>query len=150
VGRTSEPLDDEAVDGILHEAGLRSTIGRRHIVQSLAMLGHATPEDIFTAVSQAVPDLNLSTVYRTLETLADVGLAVHTHLHSTSRTYYLADGDDHAHLVCDGCGLVATLSGPSLIRFVASIERRGGFAVDIHHLAIHGTCRLCRADLPDA
>jgi Fur family ferric uptake transcriptional regulator len=144
MGRTIGALDSADVAEILHEAGLRATTGRRQIVQSLATLGHATPEEVFEHVSPEVPGLNISTVYRTLETLAHVGLAFHAHLTGLTRTYYLAGDDEHGHLVCDSCGSITELSAPPLQRFSASVNRVHGFEIHGGHLAVHGHCSTCR------
>ena len=144
MGSRIGPLDDAVVAEILREAGLRATVGRRQIIKSLAALGHATPDEVFAHTSAIVPGLNLSTVYRTLETLAEVGLAFHAHLAGTTRSYYLAGEQEHAHLVCDSCGSVAELAGPPLRRFIASVAKTQEFELQPGHLAIHGRCGNCR------
>ena len=50
--------------------------------------------------------VNLSTVYRTLELLEELGLVTHAHLGHGAPTYHAADGGDHLHLVCRDCGVV--------------------------------------------
>jgi Fur family ferric uptake transcriptional regulator len=144
MGRSTGQLENAQVADLLREAGLRATAGRRKIVQGLSTLGHATPEELFDHVVLTFPGLNLSTVYRTLETLTSVGLAYHAHLAGSSRTCYLASGDDHAHLVCDTCGQVTELSGSLLRRFTSGVTQTHGFEVRPHHVSVHGRCAPCR------
>ena len=66
-----------------------------------ATSGHATPEQI----SEAVPEVDLTTVYRTLELLEELGLVRHTHLDHGAPSYRPAE-DDHVHVVCHDCGAV--------------------------------------------
>ena len=48
--------------------------------------------------------VNISTVYRTLELLEELGLVTHTHLGHGAPTYHAATDEDHLHLVCRDCG----------------------------------------------
>jgi len=58
----------------LHEKGLRLTPQRELVLSAVRSLGHATPEEVAEKVRQTHPGINLSTVYRNLETLENVGL----------------------------------------------------------------------------
>ena len=64
----------------LHEKGLRLTPQRELVLSAVRSLGHATPEEVAEKVRSTHPGINLSTVYRNLETLENVGLVQHTHL----------------------------------------------------------------------
>jgi hypothetical protein len=58
----------------LHEKGLRLTPQRELVLSAVRALGHATPEEVAEKVRQTHPGINLSTVYRNLETLENVGM----------------------------------------------------------------------------
>ena len=62
----------------LHQKGLRLTPQRELVLAAVRALGHATPEEVAEKVRQTHPGINLSTVYRNLETLENVGLVLHT------------------------------------------------------------------------
>ena len=53
----------------LREKGLRLTPQRELVLSAVRELGHSTPEDIAEKVRLTHPGINLSTVYRNLETL---------------------------------------------------------------------------------
>ena len=53
----------------LHEKGLRLTPQRELVLSAVRSLGHATPEEVAEKVRSTHPGINLSTVYRNLETL---------------------------------------------------------------------------------
>ena len=84
----------------LHEKGLRLTPQRELVLSAVRSLGHATPEEVAEKVRQTHPGINLSTVYRNLETLENVGLVQHAHLGHGGVRYHAAPEDIHAHLNC--------------------------------------------------
>ena len=122
----------------LHARGLRATPQRERVLDAVRCLGHATPEQIF----DAVPDVDLTTVYRTLELLEEIGMVRHTHLDHGAPAYRPAE-DDHVHVVCHDCGLVVDV--PSAL--ADDLERRlrdeRGFWLDRAHLTVFGRCRSC-------
>ena len=129
----------------LRARGYRLTPQRQLVLEAVARLGHATPDDIVTAVRETARGVNISTVYRTLELLEDLGLVTHTHLGHGPPTYHAATDDDHVHLVCRVCGRV-TETAPSLVDdVVRNLLDTEGFRADVGHLAIFGTCRECAA-----
>ena len=64
----------------LREKGLRLTPQRELVLNAVRELGHATPEDVAAKIHLTHPGINLSTVYRNLETLENVGLVQHLSL----------------------------------------------------------------------
>jgi Fur family ferric uptake transcriptional regulator len=128
----------------LHSRGYRVTPQRTLVLEAVNDLGHATPEEILARVQTGSPRVNLSTVYRTLEVLEDVGLVTHAHLGHGSPTYHSLDDDVHIHLVCRGCESVESIPARSARDFLDSLDRERGFATDVGHMAIHGLCRSCR------
>ena len=140
---------DEHVE-LLRRNGLRATGQRLVILSALDHLGHATMEQLLEATQDALPNLQLSTIYRSVETLTEHGLVSHTHLTGATPTYQLATHGDHAHLVCRGCGSVTEMDDDVAHRFTADIARVHGFDVDFGHLSVFGRCAACVAgDLRD-
>ena len=88
----------------LREKGLRLTPQRELVLAAVRELGHATPEEVSDKVKLTHPGINLSTVYRNLETLENVGLVQHTHLGHGGATYHAAEELTHLHLVCGKFG----------------------------------------------
>ena len=109
-------------------------------------LGHATPDEVLTQVRSVADGVNISTVYRTLELLEELGLVRHAHLGSGSPTWHPADHAAHLHLVCHTCGSVteADLELADGLRGKSSC--RPCVPTDMEHFAIYGTCASC-ADL---
>jgi Fur family ferric uptake transcriptional regulator len=129
----------------LREKGYRLTPQRQLVLEAVAELGHATPEEIVTAVRRTAGAVNISTVYRTLELLESLELVSHTHLGHGAPTYHAATLDDHVHLVCRDCGEVAEVAPETVSGVVERLAREEGFVADVGHLAIFGRCRECAA-----
>lgn len=129
----------------LRAKGYRLTPQRQLVLEAVAELGHATPEEIVTAVRRTAGGVNISTVYRTLELLESLDLVTHTHLDHGAPTYHAATQDDHVHLVCRDCGDVTEVAPETVIDVVERLAREEGFVADVGHLAFFGRCRGCSA-----
>jgi Fur family transcriptional regulator, ferric uptake regulator len=128
----------------LAEAGGRRTAARQAIVEALvSRREHVTADDIARDVRRRFPSVNVSTVYRTLETLEDLGIIDHVHLGHGPAIYHLTD-DDHYHMVCESCESVIALPRSKAAAFARAVERDYGFAIDQRHFALSGLCSDCR------
>jgi Fur family ferric uptake transcriptional regulator len=111
---------------------------REHVLAAVRNLGHATPEEI----SAAVDGVDVTTVYRTLQVLEDIGLVAHTHLGHGAPSYQPAD-NGHIHVVCHGCGVVVTAPDGLSDHIAAELLAAREFTVDVAHLTIFGQCADC-------
>jgi len=127
----------------LRAVGLRVTGQRREVLRALDRLGHATVDELAAEVQRTMPEVSLSTVYRILEALDEVGLATHAHLHHGAPTYHSVGGDPHIHLVCQTCGAVEQRSVEVALSLAEAVRASSGFRVDLSHLALHGRCAAC-------
>jgi Fur family ferric uptake transcriptional regulator len=114
------------------------------VLEAVTRLGHATPEDICGQVQETARGVNISTVYRTLELLEELGMVTHTHLGHGAPTYHLASEADHVHLVCRDCGKVTEVRPELVQSLVSTLEGELGFETDVHHLTVFGRCLDCR------
>ena len=134
----------------LRARGYRLTPQRQLVLEAVSALGHATPEEIATAVRRTASGVNISTVYRNLELLEELGLVRHTHLGHGAPTYSAAGDDDHVHLVCRDCEGVEEASSDLVADVVARLSAEKGFSVDVSHFALFGRCRACSQASPEA
>jgi Fe2+ or Zn2+ uptake regulation protein len=104
---------------------------------------HRSAEELATAVQGRAPDVHISTIYRNLEDLQELGVIVHSHLGHGPATYQLASLA-HGHFICEACG--ATLEAPDeLFRGLAdTVRAKLGFSIDPHHFAMLGLCMGCQ------
>jgi Fur family ferric uptake transcriptional regulator len=137
-------VEDRDWHAELRARGFRLTPQRQLVLEAVIALGHATPDEIADKVRRTASGVNISTVYRTLELLEELGLVTHTHLGHGAPTYHAADDSDHLHLVCRVCGGIEEIAPGVVEPAVQQIAQDHGFAVDVGHFAIFGTCRACR------
>lgn len=129
----------------LRAAGRRLTPQRQQVLAAVESLGHATPEQIVETVSASgETPMALSTVYRSLEALQELGLVSHTHVDHRVPSYHLASHASHIHVVCRDCGSVGEAPVDVAEEFVARLGSSLGFEADVTHAAIHGRCAQCR------
>jgi Fur family ferric uptake transcriptional regulator len=127
----------------LRQRGYRLTPQRQLVLEAVDALEHATPDDILTEVRKTASGVNISTVYRTLELLEELGLVSHAHLGHGAPTYHLADRHHHLHLVCRDCGDVIEADVAVAADFTRTLLDSFGFDTDMKHFAIYGRCRAC-------
>jgi Fur family ferric uptake transcriptional regulator len=127
----------------LRESGHRLTPQRELVLAAVEALGHATPDEVYAEVRTHSAAINLSTVYRTLELLDDLGLIHHAHLSDRAPTYHSTSGHEHSHLVCRGCRKVISVERSDMEAALGPLAARHGFAPDYGHLAVFGTCTDC-------
>ena len=129
----------------LRARGMRLTPQRRRIVDALTSLEHGTPDAVAAKVTEdGGAALPLSTIYRGLDALEELGIVSHTHLDHRAPTYHLADHATHIHLVCLGCGTVSEAPIATAAEFAGNVREATGFDPDVTHMAIHGWCASCR------
>jgi Fur family ferric uptake transcriptional regulator len=131
-------------DDEIRARGLRLTPQRQLVLDAVRELGHATPEEIAQTVRQMHAGINLSTVYRNLETLETAGFIIHTHLGHGGATYHAAEELTHLHLVCGKCGSIGDAPIDVASSFVNALADDYGFKTDVTHFAVYGTCTACQ------
>jgi len=128
----------------LARQGLRLTPQRLMILAEIeASESHISAEEIHRRIAERYPNVNISTVYRTLELLHRLGLVTETDLGEGRVRYHPADKGRHHHLVCEGCGAIIDLDDALLDPLKEELRRRYGFAAELKHLAILGRCEKC-------
>ena len=91
--------------------GYKITVGREAILEVLSKANkHLSAEDIYLKVHSIYPAIGLTTVYRTLEILVDVGFVQKFDFGDGRARYELAESEKgenhHHHLVCTNCNRV--------------------------------------------
>jgi Fur family ferric uptake transcriptional regulator len=150
MGHHPTPADHrDAVDAALvalREAGGRVTDGRRAIVAAVLDGDdhHVTADELAAALRADYPTLAVSTIYRTLEALEELGIVARVDLGQGRAVYHPIDHAHH-HLVCSRCGRVEEVPDEALAPLAADLDDRVGFALARQQLTLTGLCRTCRA-----
>ena len=134
-------------DDTLRASGYRVTPQRQLVLEAVTRLEHATPEEIFAEIHLTARGVNVSTVYRTLEVLEQVGLVTHTHLGHGAPRYHLAAEAQHVHLVCRDCEKVIQIDPAAVGSLVTVLDADFGFETDVGHLTVFGRCADCRKNI---
>lgn len=134
-----------ALRATLHERGLRMTPQRQLVLDAVRALTHATPEQVCQRVQETTPTVNITTIYRALDLLEELGLVRHTHL-GHGAPVYSAQAHEHLHLVCHRCGRVTEQPIGLLTDVADRLRTECGFELDATHLALSGTCARCAAE----
>ena len=130
----------------LRGSGYRLTPQRELILRAVDDLGHATPDEVLARVREQSSAVNVSTVYRTLEVLEELGLVRHAHLSDRAPTYHSVTDHEHFHLVCRNCHTVVSVDPDVLEPLTTRLRDELGFEPDIGHLTVFGRCVDCQGD----
>lgn len=133
----------EEVLDLVRSRGGRATPSRRILLEVLFESDeHLSAEALAAAVQERVPDVHLSTIYRNLEDLSELGVVTHTHLGHGPSTYQLASLA-HAHFICEVCGAMIEAPDELFAGLARAARTRLGFTIDPHHFAMVGRCSAC-------
>ena len=123
----------------LRTEGRRVTTARRLVVELLARTNeHLTAEDLATRIHTAHPEIHLSTVYRTLDSLREWGLVEHVHRPNGASFFHLSGA--HHHVECDVCGRICDVPAVEFDELVARLRDRYGIEVRVGDAALVGRC----------
>lgn len=145
-----------------------TTVRRRHlgdlddpdaIVERLRAEGHTvggtrrqildavhTQEHSFTAedLADALAGVHVSTVYRTLALLEEIGVLQHVHLSHGPAIYERTSMSKQTrHLVCEVCGRHIAVPTRVFEGARRTLQRDHDFVLDGSHFAIVGRCTSC-------
>lgn len=132
------------IAGELSKQGYRLTPQRMMILSAIESSDdHISAEEIYAQIVAKYPNVNVSTVYRTLELLKRLGLVTETNLGEGRVRYHSAEKGHHHHLVCRECGAIIDLDESLLASLKTALLREYKFSADLRHLAIFGYCVNC-------
>lgn len=128
-------------------AGERVTRQRLQVANVLAAAGRQlTADQVYGSLRRQVPSIGRATVFRSLETLVDAGLARRLELDGHVYAYVACLPQHHHHLACTNCGRVEEIDEAYVRPIADRLERDMGFQVDDARLDFYGRCATCRAE----
>ncbi|HEY78543.1 MAG TPA: transcriptional repressor [Dehalococcoidia bacterium] len=136
---------DSSIADKLGQRGYRLTPQRLMVLAAIENSDdHVSAEEIYAQVVARYPYVNISTVYRTLELLKELGLVTEIDLGEGRVRYHPVDKGHHHHLVCQKCGAIIDVDESTLARLQDVLLARYNFSASLRHVAIFGTCGKCR------
>ena len=126
-------------------APLRPTRQRRAVSEVLGRFDDfRSAQEIHELLRDGGENVGLSTVYRTLQALADADEVDVLRSEDGETRYRRCSGTHHHHLVCRVCGRTVEVEGPTVERWATTIAAEHGYADVSHTLEIFGLCPDCR------
>ncbi|GAA3526363.1 transcriptional repressor [Aeromicrobium flavum] len=123
----------------------RNTRQRRAVAELMEDLdGFRSAQQIHALLESRDQNVGLSTVYRTLQALADADEVDALRSDDGETLYRRCSRGHHHHLVCRDCGRTVEVEGPTVERWADRVAEENGFADISHTLEIFGTCASCR------
>ena len=138
---TASPLKSK-----LQTTGHRLTGQRQLLLQLIQERGgHLDAHELYRLASERNPRLSLSTVYRTMNLLRDLGLVSEVHLGEEHHHYELRPTRQHYHLICASCGKVVEIGSELIDRLTATVGQQHDFDIIEVQVEVVGLCSECRA-----
>ena len=141
--------------GRFRGCGYRMTVPRQTILDVLSRTSkHLSAEDVYMAVHKIYPNVGLTTVYRTLELLVQMGLVFKFDFGDGRARYELSEGPKgvrhHHHLVCTDCGRAIDYTDfideevELLNQTERELSKKYNFEITNHLIQFYGVCDSCR------
>jgi len=118
---------------------------RAAICQLLAETdSHPTAAMIYESVRVSYPSLSLTTVYNTLDVLADLG-AINALGHAgDDAVHYDADITPHVNLACVSCHKIVDIESPQAAHINNEISAASGYKLLGARVMYYGLCPACQ------
>lgn len=136
----------------LQEHHLPVTHQREAVARVLFESGrHLSADDVAERLRERDEQIGKATIYRTLNLLVDVGLAVEHDFDEGFKRYETRVGPPHHdHLICTSCGSVTEFHRGELESLQDEVARNHGFQVLTRQLKIYGVCSACDVEPEEA
>ena len=122
----------------------RNTRQRAAVLDMLDSLTQFTSaQDIHARLRESGSTVGLTTVYRTLQSLADVSQVDVIRTDDGEAMYRRCTSAHHHHLVCRRCGRTIEVDSPTVESWADEVAARHGFSDINHTLEIYGNCSDC-------
>lgn len=127
-------------------APVRATRQRAAIADLLDGLDEfRSAQELHDALKRRGEGIGLTTVYRTLQSMAESGLVDVLRTDTGESVYRRCSADHHHHLVCRACGAAVEIQGRQVETWAADIAHEHGFSDVSHTIEIFGLCGDCSA-----
>ena len=131
----------------LTAAGERVTRQRLLVADALAASGRRlTAEELYRSLRRRDPAIGRATVFRTLETLVEAGVARRLELDGHVYAYVACLPAHHHHIACTRCGRVEEIDEAYVTPIAERLADEMGFEIDDARLDFYGRCATCRAE----
>lgn len=134
------------VKSSMPKLGARNTRQRTAVINVLQELDTFTSaKNIHRALQERELQVGLTTVYRTLQSLAEIKAVDVLHMTSGETLYrHCLSDQHHHHLVCTNCGHTEEIDGGPVEAWARTVAEQHNFTLTGHDAEIFGLCPTCR------
>ena len=130
----------------LHNSGHRITPQRLCILRALINSNtHPSAEEIYAQVLTVSPTTSLATVYKTLDTLRDMGEVLEIQPGDGRQHYDGVRPGFHPHVICTRCGEIQDVEIAGLSGLPGQAQSASGYEIHAQRVEFYGLCAACRS-----
>ncbi len=147
---TKEASKEQKIATFFGDKGIRYT-AQRHLVLEILQRkeGHVSAEEIHHEITVRFPGVNLSTIYRTLEVLCELGVMVEVVNRKDDRKRFEFVGESpHFHLQCENCGKEEEVEESVIQQIKDQTLQNYGIKLELGHFVGLNRCKFCREGIP--
>ena len=138
-------LDQKDLNVRLRQSGYKLTRQRRAVVEVVtASRARLSAAEAYSRAQRLCPDVGLTTVYRTLDILLQLGVLRRVHLDSGCEAFAPSSAKHGHSLICEGCRATVEFEDCDLSRLLKRVARQTGFRIEQHWLELVGRCPQCQ------
>lgn len=131
------------LERVLRGASLRVTRPRVAVLAAVYDNPHADTLSILGVVREKLGEVSQQAVYDVLHALTDAGLVRRIHPPGSVARYESRVGDNHHHVVCRSCGVIADVDCAVGTAPCLTASDDHGFAIDEAEVIYWGLCLDC-------
>lgn len=133
---------------ILKSKGLKITKHRTSVLKIISESKHPlSAEEIYLKLKDNFISINLSSIYKILDSLTSKNVISKCILGDDNKTSYEMNNSEHKHhLICKQCKEVFPLTDCPLCVYEKHIKEDMDFDIIEHRLEIYGYCKNCKKE----
>jgi Fur family ferric uptake transcriptional regulator len=122
----------------------RQTKQRAAVAEALESQGEfRSAQEIYDIVRKRGDSIGLTTVYRSLQSMADDGQVDVIVRGDGESVYRQCSPSHHHHLVCRSCRSTVEIDAPDVERWATDVAAKYGFRDVTHTVEVFGVCSRC-------
>ncbi len=134
---------DEELVSILHKKGLKVTPQRLAIFRYLANNeSHPSAEKVYSDIKGELPTISQGTVYKTLSTLADIGVITELKINN-GQSRYDSNTSVHVNIICPRCNNISDYQSETIIKFWKKLAKEIGGKISGQRFDVYKECSTC-------
>jgi Fur family transcriptional regulator, ferric uptake regulator len=138
-------IERDTLQTQLSRQGYKLTRQRKAVVDVMTLANtRLTAAEVYTRAQRECSDLGLTTVYRTLEILEQLGAIRRIHLEDGCEAFAPTALEHGHYVICHSCQATIEFEGCDLTRLLERVADQTGFAIEQHWLELVGRCPKCQ------